>query len=395
MTDESPRSRHDHDRAWRDPAQASSGWPAADTVDPALFRYSVRGAFWDVLEAAKATLLVTREYEHLVIALSSERGLPRISYFPLPHPSGLVSDRTRNIVYVAATRNPNAIFSFRPTREREMGRALVPVASRYYPGRTYLHDLALVNGALHANEVGANAVVRVHDGLEGSLQRSWWPRCIETRRGPRFDRNYIQLNSIAAGRSLRESFFTASADCIGARRPGHRNFPVDGRGVVFSGATREPILRGLTRPHSARLHARRLFVANSGYGELGSVSVTRGSAESSRYECIARLNGWTRGLVFIGNAAIVGTSRVLPRFRSYAPGLDVDTSRCGLHVVDLRSGRIRGSLLWPNGNQLFALDWMPSRTTLGFPFLAARRRRERAERQFFFSYQTTTQGAKR
>ena len=39
-----------------------------------------------------------------------------------------------------------------------------------------------------------------------------------------------------------------------ARRPGHLNFPVDGRGVIFSGRTRDVVATGLTRPHSARLH---------------------------------------------------------------------------------------------------------------------------------------------
>ena len=59
---------------------------------------------------------------------------------------------------------------------------------------------------------------------------------------PALDVNYIQLNSIAAGRTVEESFFSASADAITPRRPGHRDYPVDGRGVVFSGATREPIV---------------------------------------------------------------------------------------------------------------------------------------------------------
>jgi 16S rRNA (guanine1207-N2)-methyltransferase len=35
---------------------------------------------------------------------------------------------------------------------------------------------------------------------------------------------------------------------IGSRKPGHRNFPADRRGVVFSGRTREPIVRGLVAP---------------------------------------------------------------------------------------------------------------------------------------------------
>jgi uncharacterized protein (TIGR03032 family) len=250
--------------------------------------------------------------------------------------------------------------------------------ARYYPGRAYLHDLALIDGVLYANAVGQNLVVRVE--ASGRLAPAWWPRCVEVARKPLTDRNHIQLNSIAAGRTLAESFFTASTDEIGPRKPGHRDFPVDGRGVVFSGRIREPIARGLTRPHSARLHEGRLFVANSGYGELGVV-------ENGRFDAIARLPGWTRGLAFASGIAFAGTSRVIPRFARYAPGLDLSASRCALHALEARSGKLLGSLDWPAGNQIFAIDWAPRLAVSGFPFGARRRSGGRAAQEFFYSFQ--------
>src|SRR5207237_563249 len=111
-------------------------------------------------------------------------------------------------------------------------RPLMPAATRFYPGALYLHDLAFVGGKLHGNAVGQNAVVRFDE--HGGYERVWWPRCIEVRGEPQFDLNYIQLNSIAAGGTLARSYFSASADELTARRPGHRSFPVDRRGVIFS-----------------------------------------------------------------------------------------------------------------------------------------------------------------
>jgi uncharacterized protein (TIGR03032 family) len=208
----------------------------------------------------------------------------------------------------------------------------------------------------------------------------WWPAAVGAEDAPPPARNSIQLNSIAAGPTLERSYFSASTATPSARRPGHRNFPVDGRGVVFSGATREPICGGLTRPHSARLDdAGRVWVDNSGYGELGTV-------EDGRFTALARLPGWTRGLCLAGDVAIVGTSRVIPRFRQYAPGLDVASSVCGLHVVDLRSGDVRGSLVWPAGNQIFAVDRLPAAACLGFPFAAGPRRTARI-RSLFYGFQ--------
>jgi glycosyltransferase involved in cell wall biosynthesis len=41
-----------------------------------------------------------------------------------------------------------------------------------------------------------------------------------------------------------------------------------------------------------------------------------------------------------------------------SPGLDVARAVCGVHAVDAQSGRVLGSYRWPNGNQIFACDWI-------------------------------------
>lgn len=380
-----------HADEWRDPAQIASQWSEAAETDPELLRSRVRGPFFELLEQAGITLLVTREYEHLVMALSAAPR-PDISFMRMPHPSGIAVDRDRSTVHLGSTRNPNQIYELRPV-DHALGRAdvkplvterrpLVPVSSRFYPGALYLHDLALIDGVLHGNAVGENAIGRFDaDGYE----RVWWPRSIERDGTPDFTRNYLQLNSIAAGPTLESSVFTASAERIGRRRPGHRDFPVDGRGVVFDAATREPVAGGLTRPHSARFDGDRLWVDNSGYGELGIV-------RDGGFEAVARLPGWTRGLCFVGDMAFVGVSRVIRRFASYAPGLDLERSVCGVFAVDTGSGEIIASISWPAGNQVFAVDWLPRSASHGFPFHARRARSQRADesaKRLFYAFQVT------
>ena len=109
--------------------------------------------------------------------------------------------------------------------------------------------------------------------------------------------------------------------------PGHRNFAVDGRGVVFSGATRAVVGRGLTRPHSARIHDGRLWVDNSGYGEVGVI-------EDGRFAAVARLPGWTRGLAAAGGRLWVATS-------TGHPALSPVRARAGRRPKRLRSARDR------------------------------------------------------
>lgn len=374
---------------WRDPAEVVSMWHNASRIDREKLRYSVSGEWWDTLEANDLTLLVSREYEHVVIALSVVNGHPTVSFLPIPHPSGMVMDFTRGLIHIASTRNPNQVYDLKPvTRLGERGKAhvpslrgtpLMPIGSHYYPGSLYLHDLAIISGSLYANAVGENAVVRL--APDGSRKRAWWPKCIESADGPVFSRNHIQLNSIASGSGLRNSFFTASSDTISYRRPGHKNYPVDGRGVVFSGRTKKVFARGLTRPHSARLHQGQIWVNNSGYGELCLVT-------QKTVTPIARLPGWTRGLSLNGNTAFIGTSRVIPRFRHYAPGLDLNLSTCGVYAVDVTSGRVLGSITWSKGSQIYSVLGVPRSFTTGFPFDANGRTSTSYLEALFYAFET-------
>jgi len=376
-----------HAEDWRHPAQAITQWHGAGDLDPALLRYRATKKWWDVLEAAQITLLVTREYEHLVVALAVVDGAPRVSSLPLAHPSGIAADQLTGRVHIASTRNPNQVFELAPVEDvlpradswarPVTGPVLTPMSSRMYPGALYIHDLAVVDGRLLANAVGQNAVV--HLDRQGGLEPVWWPKAIDSPVGPRFDANVLQLNSIAAGDDLESSYFTASAASPGRYRPGHPRFPVDGCGVLFSGKTRDVVASGLTRPHSARLHGGDVWVCNSGYGELGRV-------RDGAFEPVWRLRGWTRGLAFAGDHVFVATSRVIPRFKQYAPGLDVNASLCAIHAIDLARGEIVAHLTWPSGNQIFAIDWLPVSLAHGLPFRGRTRHPSKAETNFFYTF---------
>ncbi|HEY5333459.1 MAG TPA: DUF4915 domain-containing protein [Solirubrobacterales bacterium] len=367
---------------WRDPQEVVGGWVGATPVAAPVLAHQVEGDWWAALEASGTTLLVSREYEHLLFGFTVAEGEPRVSYMPLPHPSGIAYDVGRGVVHVASTRNPNQLFELAPVTatlargdravETPPGRPLVPRRSRFLPGATYVHDLAMIGGTLHANAVGENAVIEVGEGV----RRTWWPRCVEVDGEPVFDRNYIQLNSIAAGDDVESSFYSASSAEIGERRPGDPDYPVDRRGVIFSGATREPIARGLTRPHAARLRGGELWVDDSGYGEVGRIV-------DGGFEAVARLPGWTRGLGVVGGTAFVATSRVIARFSQYAPGLRVEEARCGIHAIDLVSGVVRGSLFWPQGDQIFAIEPVPRSFSLGFPLDASDGQRTAVDDLFY------------
>lgn len=85
---------------------------------------------------------------------------------------------------------------------------------------------------------------------------------------------------------------------------GWRERRADG-GCLIDIDSGETVARGLSMPHSPRLHAGRLSGVRSGKGELGFVDVASG-----RMETVTRLPGFTRGLAFAGPYAFVGLSQV-------------------------------------------------------------------------------------
>ena len=106
-------------------------------------------------------------------------------------------------------------------------------------------------------------------------------------------------------------------------------------------ASGEVVVDGLSMPHSPRWHDGSLWLANAGTGELGRVDVDRGS-----FEPVVFGPGFLRGLCFVGEYAVVGSSK--PRRGDIYSGLALDDAlearnarpHLGLFVVDLRRGEL-------------------------------------------------------
>jgi uncharacterized protein (TIGR03032 family) len=121
---------------------------------------------------------------------------------------------------------------------------------------------------------------------------------------------------------------------------GWRDFRDTGGQVleVPSGAV---LAGGLSMPHSPRMHGGRLWLLNAGSGELGFIDL-----KTCKFEPIAFLPGYARGLAFHGKYAIVGLSK--PRREHAFQGLPLERTlaakgavpRCGIQVVDTTNGAV-------------------------------------------------------
>ena len=112
-------------------------------------------------------------------------------------------------------------------------------------------------------------------------------------------------------------------------------------GCLIDVPSGEIVTRGLSMPHSPRLHEGRLWVLESGTGRLLVVEASTG-----RCDTVAEVPGFGRGLAFAGKYALIGLSKI--RETSTFGGLPIagrlSELKCGVAVVDLRSGQVVGML---------------------------------------------------
>jgi uncharacterized protein (TIGR03032 family) len=134
---------------------------------------------------------------------------------------------------------------------------------------------------------------------EASFAPIWQPRCV-SRLAPE-DR--CHLNGIAADAAGRPRHVTLVGPSDVA--DGWRDHRTAG-GQVIDVESGEPIVTGLSMPHSPRLHDGTLYLLDSGNGQFGRVDLAAG-----RFEPIAFCPGYARGLGFLGGMAVIGLS--LPR----------------------------------------------------------------------------------
>ncbi len=105
-------------------------------------------------------------------------------------------------------------------------------------------------------------------------------------------------------------------------------------GCILEVPNSRVVTQGLSMPHSPRMHQNRLWVLNSGHGEILTVDVASGKQEK-----IISLPGYTRGLALVGRYAFVGLSKI--RETAIFGNLPIcdrfNELKCGVAVVDLQT----------------------------------------------------------
>lgn len=208
-------------------------------------------------------------------------------------------------------------------------------------GYVNLHDLRVSDSGVYFIACQFNCIGRLHE--KWSFEPIWKPAFISDFAYG--DRCHLNCLALEDGAPKYVTCF-AKTDTVA----GWRAFPKsDSIGLLIDVQTNDILCDNLHMPHSPQLHKGRLYVANSGLGEFGEVDRSTGT-----YRKICFIPGFTRGIAFWKNYALVGASR--PRQNGVFEGNDETplnqrlsdagtAPECSISVVNLDTNEIEHQIV--------------------------------------------------
>jgi uncharacterized protein (TIGR03032 family) len=312
-------------------------------------RYQHSRAFPAVLERLGISLLVSTYQAGKLFVLGARDGELALAFHNFEKAMGIAARPDR-----VAVGTRNQVWSLR---------GAPAIAGRLQPAGLYdgcfLARSAHFTGDVHAHELAwAGRELWVVNTLFSCLCTLHADYCFVPRWRPPFvsvlaPEDRCHLNGLAvAGDGPR--YVTAFAETDTAR--GWRPHKATG-GCLIDVATGATVARGFAMPHSPRVYRDRVWLLDSGTGRLVTVDPAGGAVKT-----VAELPGYTRGLAFQESFAFVGLSRV--RDTSTFGGVPIADRRadlrCGVGIVDLRTGRLAGHLEFQSGvEEIFAVEVLP------------------------------------
>jgi uncharacterized protein (TIGR03032 family) len=219
----------------------------------------------------------------------------------------------------------------------------------HHTGDIRIHEIGWIGRELWAVNTRFSCLCTFD--LDHSFVPRWRPPFV-TALAPE-DRCHLNGMAVVGGRVKLVTCLGAT-DTAGGWRANKR----DG-GLLLDVESGEPLVRGLSMPHSPRVHAGRTWLLESGHGTISIADLITGKTE-----IVARLPGFTRGFDFHGSFAFVGLSQV--RESAVFSGIPLveqlsESERaCGVYVVDIRTGQTVAFLRFEGiVQEIFAVQVLP------------------------------------
>lgn len=322
--------------------------------DPVSIECDASPTFTSWLAQLPGSLAVSTYQAGKLALLSWDGSSPNILLRQFDKPLGLA---VRSQQLALATRHEIVLFSNAPrlapeAQEDQPGRYQTLYLPRglFQTGDLNIHDLAFgESGPDDLIFVNTRFSCLARPSFEHHFLPIWKPPFI-SELAPE-DRCHLNGLALVAGRPKYVTCL-GSTDTAGGWRPNK----ADG-GLLIDVETNETILSGLSMPHSPRWYDGRLWVLNSGAGELLLVDPA-----ARRSEVVCRLPGYLRGLSFAGPFALIGLSKI--REKHIFGGLPIQQTgqplHCGVAAVDIRIGALAGVFEFTAGcEELYDVQFLP------------------------------------
>jgi uncharacterized protein (TIGR03032 family) len=330
--------------------------PSASLVAPAAveFRYTQTAGFLEVLHRLGASLLVSTYQANKLLAVRAGSGGLSTLVRTFDRPMGLATTGgrlalgTRKEVWFFRNA-PDIAPCVEPAGQHD---ACFLPRSAHVTGDVAVHELAWAGEELWVVNTRFSCLCTLHPDY--SFVPRWRPPFFTAFTAD--DR--CHLNGLAIV-ERRPKYVTALGETDTPN--GWRADKARG-GCLVEVASGEVISRGLSMPHSPRWYDGRLWLLESGTGQLVLVDPTTGHRQR-----VAELPGFARGLALVGPYAFVGLSKI--RGASAMGGVPLADRReqlkCGVAVVDLRSGQFAAFLEFQTAvEEIFDVQLLPG---LRFP----------------------------
>jgi uncharacterized protein (TIGR03032 family) len=227
--------------------------------------------------------------------------------------------------------------------------------SSHYTGDIRIHEIAYAGGELWLVNTRFSCLCTL-DAAHSFVPR-WRPPFVTAYAAE--DRCHLNGLAVVDDRVRFVSMLGMSDSAGGWRENKARG------GLLMDVPSSEPVVTGLSMPHSPRWYRDRLWVLESGEGSIGVCDLDTGEVET-----VARLPGFTRGLSFLGPLAFIGLSEV--RESSTFGGLPLtgrlEERQCGVWVVNIETGQTIAFLRFEDlVEEIFAVLALPG---VRFPEIA-------------------------
>lgn len=251
---------------------------------------------------------------------------------------------TKDEVVILA--NDKRIAPTYPRKPNTYDNFFLPRAS-FYTGQVDIHDLDYGNDGLWAVNTSFSCLALVSDDY--SFEPKWKPHFISKLASE--DRCHLNGLTLKNGEP---TFVTALG--TGDTMQSWRENIVKG-GVLMHVPSNEIITKGLAMPHSPRLYKDDLMILLSAAGEFGRIDTQTG-----KYETVAKLNAFVRGLAIVGDYAFIGVSKLRQNSSTFKH-LDIAklSNWAGVSVVHIPTGALVAQLKYmASVDEIYDIQILPN-----------------------------------